>query len=139
MAVGADPGPPDGGRIRRRLVYLGLAAATIAVGLVVHSGYLPLGPVVRDVTGDALWAMMMAWWVGAAAPRAALGARSIAALMICIAVELSQLLHTPALDALRRTTPGQLVLGSGFEPRDLAAYTLGVVAAALLERAVRRP
>jgi len=31
---------------------------------------------------------------------------------------------------------GQLVLGSGFDPRDLLAYATGVVAALLLERAV---
>lgn len=121
-----------------RLVYSVLAAGTIAVGLAVHGGVLPLGPVARDVTGDALWAMMMAWWLGAAAPRAPLLARSAVALGICLAVELSQLIHTPALDALRRTTLGHLVLGSGFDPRDLAAYSLGVAVAAVLERVARR-
>jgi hypothetical protein len=50
----------------------------------------------------------------------------------------SQLYHAPALDALRATRAGHLVLGSGFDARDLAAYTAGVAAAVLLERAVRR-
>jgi hypothetical protein len=31
---------------------------------------------------------------------------------------------------------GHLVLGSGFDPRDLVAYALGVAGAALLEAAV---
>lgn len=53
-------------------------------------------------------------------------------------METRQLYHAPALDALRRTTAGHLVLGSGFDPRDLLAYTLGVVAAVLLERALHR-
>ena len=35
---------------------------------------------------------------------------------------MSQLYHTPTLDAIRATQAGQLVLGSGFDPRDLAAY-----------------
>jgi hypothetical protein len=44
----------------------------------------------------------------------------------CFAVEFSQLIHLPMLDALRRTTLGYLVLGSGFDRRDLAGYAGGV-------------
>ena len=124
--------------VRRRLPYAALAAGTIVVGLVVHRRGGALPPDARDVLGDALWAMMIAWWLGAAAPGAAAWRRGAVALGICFAVEFSQRLHTPALDALRRTTPGHLVLGSGFDPRDLAAYTGGVLAAVLLERAVAR-
>jgi hypothetical protein len=58
------------------------------------------------------------------------------ALAVCFVVELSQLYHAPALDALRQTTVGHLVLGSDFDPRDLAAYAAGVLAAAMLERSV---
>ena len=122
-------------RLRATMAYVALAAGTIALGLWVHRGGAAMGPASRDVIGDALWAAMMAWWVGAMAPRARLVARSAAALGICVAVELSQLIHAPALDALRRTTLGHLVLGSGFDPRDLVAYALGVSAALLLERA----
>jgi hypothetical protein len=92
-----------------------------------------LGPVARDVLGDALWAAMIAWWAGALAPRARLVVRSLTAYGVCAAVEASQLYHAPTLDALRATRLGHLVLGSGFDPRDLAAYAFGVVGAALLE------
>jgi len=119
-------------------LYVALALATIAVGLIVHWHGNALGPMWRDVTGDAVWAAMIVWWVGALVPSASLGRRAFVALAICIAVEASQLFHTPALDALRSTTAGHLVLGSGFDPRDLIAYTLGVLAAVGLERAVRR-
>lgn len=34
--------------------------------------------------------------------------------------------HTPALDYARSTRLGQLVLGSGFDPRDFGAYTIGI-------------
>ena len=57
---------------------------------------------------------------------------------ICFAVEVSQLFHTSGLDAFRATTVGQLVLGSGFDPLDLASYAAGVLAAALLESAAGR-
>lgn len=124
---------------RIRAAYAALAAGTIVVGLAVHlGGRRWLDPVVRDLSGDALWAMMMAWWIGAALPAARLRSRAAAALAVCFAVEFSQTIHTPALDAIRRTLPGHLVLGSGFDPRDLGAYTAGVAVAVLLERAARR-
>ena len=123
--------------LRARLPFVALALCTIAVGLGVHlTDGLP--PAARDVLGDALWAMMLTWWVGAAAPRVATWTRATVAWAVCMAVELSQLYHAPAIDAVRETTIGHLFLGSDFDPRDLAAYALGVVAAALLESAARR-
>lgn len=121
---------------RVRLTYIAAALATIAVGLLVHLRGAPLGPVGRDVLGDALWAAMIAWCAGALAPGARLVGRSAAAYAVCAAVEASQLYHAPMLDALRATRAGHLVLGSGFDSRDLLAYALGVGAAALLEAAV---
>jgi hypothetical protein len=107
------------------------------VGLGVHwSGDL-LGTTLRDMLGDALWAAMMTWWIAAIAPGAWLLARGLAALAICVAVEVSQRYHGPTLDALRQTAAGQLVLGSGFDPRDFFSYALGVLAAMLLEWVVR--
>jgi Protein of unknown function (DUF2809) len=119
--------------IGRRIVFLALAFATIAIGLVVHFRGAALGAVARDAFGDALWAMMIAWWAGVVAPRAAVAVRSVAAYAVCAGVEVSQLYHTPVLDAARATTLGQLVLGSGFDPRDLAAYGAGVALAAFIE------
>jgi Protein of unknown function (DUF2809) len=121
---------------RVRAVYVAAALATIAVGLAVHLGATRMPPAIRDVLGDALWALMLTWWVGALWPRLGRGARAGISLGTCWAVELSQLCHTPGLDAVRRTTLGQLTLGSGFDPRDLGSYALGVLAALLVERAV---
>ena len=114
--------------------YIALALATVAIGLLVHvsGGALPATP--RDLLGDALWAAMMTWWISALAPRARPRPRYLAAWITCLAVECSQLLHTPALDRIRDHRLGQLVLGSGFDPRDLLAYSLGVLLAALLDR-----
>lgn len=117
----------------RRWGYLAAALLTIAVGLLVHRGPLPLNGALRDIIGDALWAVMMVCWVSALQPHAPRRVRLIASLVLCWLVELSQLLHTPALDAFRATTAGHLVLGSGFDPRDLLAYTVGVVIAARLD------
>ena len=120
-----------------RVRYVALAVATVLVGLAVHLR-VPLGRDVRDVLGDTLWASMMFWWISAAAPRVARTGRAATALAVCWTVEFSQLVSTPALDAVRRTLPGHLVLGSGFDPRDLVAYAAGVLVAMLVDRGLRR-
>lgn len=137
------PSPPVSGSARRhggraRLAYVALAVGTIVVGLAVHKGGRGLPAAARDVAGDALWAAMWVWWLGVLRPEARLRVRAGGALAIAFAVELGQLYHSPAVDAVRRTTLGHLVLGSDFDARDLAAYALGVAAAAALDRALRR-
>jgi len=117
-----------------RTRYVALAVGTIALGLAVHWRGDALSPVVRDVLGDALWAAMVVWWISAIAPASRLPWRAAVALALCFAVEFGQLWRFPALDALRRTTAGHLVLGSGFDPRDFGAYAAGVLTAVLLER-----
>ena len=120
-----------------RVSYIALALATIVLGLAVHFYGDSIGTTSRDVVGDIIWGSMIAWWVGAIAPGKSLRARSVAAAMICFAVELSQLVHTPTLDGLRHTTVGQLTFGIGFDLRDLLAYAVGVLAAAFLERTLK--
>ena len=117
---------------RVRLRYLFLAIATIVVGLVVHFDGRVLSFRVRDILGDALWAMMIVWWLGVALPRVRLSVRGLAAFAICVGVELSQRYHSPWLDAARLTIPGQLVLGSGYDPRDFLSYAAGTAAALVL-------
>ena len=124
--------------LRVRTRYFALAAATIVLGLAVHRRGGALSPDVRDVLGDALWAAMVAWGIAAVGPAMRPRWRAAVALAFCSVVEFSQLVHFPALDALRRTTAGHLALGSGFDPRDFAAYAAGVLAAVLLERATER-
>jgi hypothetical protein len=119
---------------RTRVRHLVLAMVTIAVGLTVHLGGRVLPPIVRDLLGDALWAMMIVWWMGVAAPQLPLRTRGLMAFAVCVAVELSQRYHTPFLDALRGTLPGHLVLGSGYDPRDFPAYAAGVIVAVVVAR-----
>jgi hypothetical protein len=121
---------------RRRAAFAAAAVATIGVGLAVHERGIALGPVGRDVFGDALWAAMMLWLVSVGAPHARVIVRSATAYLICAGVEVSQLYHVAALDAARATTLGGLVLGTGFDWRDLGAYAVGVACAALLEATV---
>jgi len=123
---------------RVRGTYVAAALTTIVLGLMVQVRGAVLGPVARDVAGDALWAAMMVWWIGALTPNVKLAVRAVAAYAICASVEASQLHHAPTLDAIRAMPLGHLVLGSGFDPWDLATYALGVAGAVLVETAVRR-
>jgi hypothetical protein len=102
----------------------------------VHAGWWPLSAAWRDITGDALWAAMIFWLIGAAFPRVRIASRGAAAYGICVTVECSQMIRAGWLDAIRTTQIGQLVLGSGFDSRDLAAYAAGVLAAVIIERSL---
>jgi hypothetical protein len=116
-----------------RFGHAALAGLAIVIGLVVHLHGVGLGPAARDMTGDALWAAMITWVAGVVAPAMPLGKRSAVAFGWCVIVETSQLLHSPGLDAVRATLLGQLVLGSGFDARDLLSYALGVLGAAVID------
>ena len=124
--------------IRPRLLFIALTAGTIALGLLVHlRGSGLLTPVIRDVIGDALYAVMMVWVAGALAPRLSPWQRWAVAVGLCVAIELSQLYRTPALDAVRATLLGHLVLGSSFDWRDLWVYAGGSLVAVMIEKAIR--
>ena len=125
--------------LRPRLLFIALAAGTIVCGLLVHlRGSVILTPVLRDVIGDALYAVMMVWIAGAIAPHLSPRQRWAVALGLCVAIELSQLYHAPALDAVRATLAGHLVLGSSFDWRDLGVYVAGSLAAVMIEKGIRR-
>jgi Protein of unknown function (DUF2809) len=59
------------------------------------------------------------------------------AMVVAFAVEFSQILNIPWLNALRGTRLGHLFLGSTFNPADFLAYTLGVILGVTLENAFR--
>lgn len=138
MAGGGLSGAPAA---RSRLLAAIAIAAVIALGLASRR-HPALFPAWMDkYPGDALWATMVffCWaWVLPAASTLRLAALALATAWL---VECSQLVHAPWLDAIRRTVPGHLVLGSTFNWLDLPAYAAGVAlgaAADCLARAARR-
>jgi hypothetical protein len=96
----------------------------------VHKSGALLPEASRDVLGDALWAMMIVWWIGVLRPRLDWRRHGATAFAICAAVEVSQLLHWPALDAMRRHPIGHLVYAVGV----LCAVTVLALARVLLNR-----
>lgn len=124
---------------RRRVVYAAVVVAIVVLGLAIHLHGSFLNARIRDVAGDALWASMMAAGISALIPEQKSVTRYTSALCICYAVEFSQLWHTPGVDQFRATRLGALMLGSGFDWRDLVAYACGVLAFAWADTWLSRP
>ena len=114
-------------------VVLGL---TIALGLL--SRRHPLPGIFAQYTGDALYAA--AAFVGYALllAQSRVLVLAVLAFVSCLLVEFTQLLSWPWLMNLRSTTWGRLLLGAGFNWPDMLAYLLGVSAAAIGDRMLRR-
>lgn len=106
------------------------AALTVLLGLASRK-FMVLGP----APGDVLYATLLYWGMRLLAPRRPRRHAMAAALALSVGVELSQLLHTPWLDALRATRLGGWVLGHGFLWGDLVCYVVGVGLGAVLDRA----
>jgi len=95
-----------------------------------------LPDLVNTYLGDAIWAtmiyVMMAFVFVNKLPKQI----AVFSLLFCYAIELSQLYQAPWINAIRNTTLGALVLGSGFLWSDLLAYVLGVGMAFLTEKRI---
>jgi hypothetical protein len=87
-----------------------------------------------DVLNGAFW-LFLVLLIG---PRIPVGWTGFWVFCYCAAVEFSQLLHTPALDALRRTLAGRLLLGTEFDLADIGWGGVGVGMAAALATSLRR-
>ena len=120
---------------RSRIAYAVALILVIAAGLASRRFAHALPAFVADYAGDTLWAAMVFVGLGLLFPRQPTRTLALAALALAYADEISQLYHAPWIDAIRRTTPGALVLGWGFLWSDLACYTVGVALAAGLEAA----
>jgi hypothetical protein len=83
--------------------------------------------------GDTMWALAALAGIGLLLPRASTRTVALFAMILSIAVELSQLYHAPWIDSIRQTTLGGLILGFGFLWSDLACYAAGVGLGIILE------
>jgi hypothetical protein len=122
---------------RDRRVYTSLVVVTIILGLASRKYAHALPSFVAAYAGDTLWAAMVFFGLALLLPRRSTRALAISALAVAFAVEFSQLYHAPWLDAVRNTRLGALALGQGFLWSDLVCYTVGVAAAAMVDKTLR--
>ena len=121
---------------RRRLLQLAATVVVIALGLASRAFPQFVPDSLGKYPGDALWAMMIVFGLGIFATRMRTWQLALWALLVCFAVEFSQLYQAPWIVELRSHTLGHLVLGSFFGWADLIAYTAGVAVAAIIDNVV---
>ena len=119
---------------RSRLAYGCVVVAVILLGLAVRHPGLGLPWPFAKYAGSALWGMMVHFIVAFAAPKAGVFGRAAVASFIALLAELVRLYSTPWLDEFRMTTAGGLLLGRVFSVWNIAAYWLGIVGGAVVER-----
>lgn len=121
-------------RLKIRLVYLTLLMITVALGLLSRRFPDETPSWIHLYAGDTLWSLMVYWILRLSFPENKTPTSALAALLFSFAIELSQICHTPWLDAIRATRLGGLVLGFGFLWSDLICYTTGVAVGILSDK-----
>jgi hypothetical protein len=118
---------------RRRLVAFAALVVVVAAGLFVAK-VLP-SSATTDIAGDALYAVAVYTGLVLLLPRVGRVILAIAATGWCVFVELLQMSGLPVALA-ERIPPIALVLGTGFDARDLVVYASAVLVAAAADAAV---
>jgi Protein of unknown function (DUF2809) len=115
-----------------RLYYFAVTIVLMIIGLLSRH-YTQPNDFIYDYVGDAIWAGMIYLGFRFLMPSAKIKSTVLIALAFCYLIEISQLNQSEWLNALRRTTLGGLILGFGFLWSDFLMYTLGIIAAALID------
>lgn len=118
---------------RRPLLQLAATVLVIALGLASRAFPQWVPDSLGKYPGDALWAMMIVFGLGMVATRMRTWQLALWSLLICFAVEFSQLYQASWIVELRSHALGHLVLGSFFGWFDLIAYAAGVAVAAIVD------
>jgi hypothetical protein len=109
-------------------MFIGLMSRRYSVG----------GDFMHDYVGDAIWAGMIYFGFRFLLPSAKIKSGVIAALVFCYAIEISQLNQSEWLNQWRRTTIGGLILGFGFLWSDFLMYMIGIIAAAFVDKFLKK-
>lgn len=125
------------GASKDRANYLALAAALIGIGLIWRLAPLGLPLFLFKYGGSAIWGAMVYFLVAAALPRRTPLSSAVVATVLAAASEIFRLYHSPSLDAFRATLAGALLLGRIFSVWNIAAYGVGICAAALADHRIR--
>ncbi len=119
--------------MKRAVSFIILAVIVpLGIGTKLYGG--PLDAWVTRYGGDMAVPVFFFYLAVLARPRLSPRACAVVVLVVCSAVELTQLLDSSALSSIRGNVAGRTILGSDFDPLDFVFYALGVLAAFLLYR-----
>ncbi len=122
---------------RKPLIQVTLIALVCVLGISSRRYARALPEFIAAYAGDTLWALAAVLGFGLVLPRASTRTVALLAMSLSVAVEISQLYHTPWIDSVRRTTLGGLILGFGFLWSDLVCYSAGVGMGILIDVGIR--
>ncbi|MBB3150938.1 hypothetical protein FHS16_000972 [Paenibacillus endophyticus] len=117
-----------------RISYLIAALTTMLLGYGSRRYAESLPAFVSVHMGDALWASMVYFGIRMLGASVSLKRSALLSFLFCFGIEFSQLYQAEWINAIRGTTIGALVLGSGYLTVDLVRYSAGIGIAMLLDR-----
>ncbi len=119
---------------RSRLLYAGIIALIVAVGLPTRLIPESMPDFVVNYLGDALWALVIFLFIGVLLPNAGTRTVLLLALAVTWGTEFSQFYQADWINAIRAYKLGGLILGYTFLPSDLLMYLCGIGAGVILDR-----
>jgi hypothetical protein len=119
---------------RSRLLYAGIIALIVAVGLPTRLIPEFLPDFVVNYLGDALWALVIFLLIGLLLPNRRTRTVFLLALTVTWGIEFSQFYQADWINAIRAYKLGGLILGYTFLPSDLLMYLFGIGTGVFLEK-----
>ena len=89
-------------------------------------------------SGDILWGLMVYFIVGFLLSKQKIEYVALIAFVFSTSIEISQLYHSPWIDAIRSNRLGGLLLGYGFLWSDIVCYAFGIMVGVVIERMIYR-
>lgn len=120
----------------KRFTYLFLIGITIFFGLASRKYSQALWPFFSENAGDVLWASMVYFGFRFLLVHKSLRTAIIASVVFSFGIEFCQLYQASWINEIRNTRLGSLILGHGFLFVDLIRYTIGILLAMLLDKAI---
>ena len=120
----------------KRVLYFVTTSLVMLMGLLSRKFMFIFPKNIAPFIGDMFWAMMLYFGFRFLLPKLALLKSFNIALIFSFAIEISQLYQSDWINTIRKTTIGGLVLGHGFLWMDLISYTIGVIIAVIIDKAL---
>ena len=120
----------------KRVLYFVTTSLVMLMGLLSRKFMFIFPKNIAPFIGDMFWAMMVYFGFRFLLPKLALLKSFNIALIFSFAIEISQLYQSDWINTIRKTTIGGLVLGHGFLWMDLISYTIGVIIAVIIDKAL---
>lgn len=120
----------------KRILYFAITSLVMIMGLLSRKFMFIFPKNIAPFIGDMFWAMMVYFGFRFLLPKLALLKSFNIALIFSFAIEISQLYQSDWINTIRKTTIGGLVLGHGFLWMDLISYTIGIIIAVIIDKAL---